>query len=292
MSDRLSIFTTLQKQTLVAITDTFIASLDPDEETRLIRSANSLFSKDQVSLFSKTSASSIALIERLEKKLPLVLNPKQLKDFLLILNLLTYHLPSLLLTGHWTIFKDLGRHERESVMLKWKHSSISALRRVYFSLMGLTLTEGYFPVDTKLFRGLEYPGIKGGQAYFENQPDYEKVNHERLSMLTTAEALGCTEFDAIVIGSGAGGGVAAAELSKSGMSVLVIEKGKYFHQDELVDDDLFAFHNLYETYGITPNSAGTVATLSGSTFGGGTVINYSASLKVKYTRVTITRFLD
>lgn len=280
-TNKLSLFTNVQKQTLAAISDTFIATLSPEEEAKLIKSAKSSFDESQLSLFSKTSATSIAIIERIEKKITMVLTPKQFKDFVLVLNLLSHHSTALILTGHWTLFKDLARQERETVLLKWKHSSLATFRRIYNSFMGLVLTEGYFPTNTPLFRGLQYPGILGGQAFFENQSDYDRIDHERLTMLTTTQALGFSQFDAIVIGSGAGGSVVAAELAKSGMSVLVIEKGKYFHQDDYVpDDDQFAFNNMYENCGIAPNTDGSVNILSGSTVGGGTAINYLASLKV------------
>lgn len=126
-----------------------------------------------------------------------------------------------------------------------------------------------------------YPGAEGGNAYFQQQTDYKKIEHERLHMLSTEEAIDHKPFDVNVIGSGAGGGVAAAELSKAGLFVLVIEKGKYYHQDEMpVDDDGYAYRHLFENGGTAPNAAGSVNFLAASTFGGGTTINYLASIPV------------
>jgi aspartate oxidase len=119
-----------------------------------------------------------------------------------------------------------------------------------------------------------YPGAEGGNAYFQQQTDYKKIEHERLHMLSTEEAIDHKPFDVNVIGSGAGGGVAAAELSKAGLSVLVIEKGKYYHQDG------YAYRHLFENGGTAPNAADSVNFLAASTFGGGTTINYLASIPV------------
>ena len=45
-------------------------------------------------------------------------------------------------------------------------------------------------------------------------------------------------YDALVIGSGAGGGPLAYELAKSGARVLVLEKGRRLERKELIHDEL------------------------------------------------------
>ncbi|CEP11229.1 hypothetical protein [Parasitella parasitica] len=149
--------------------------------------------------------------------------------------------------------------------------------------MGFSLTIAYLDQETPLYHGLHCDDAhEGGHKYFKQQADYHPIQHERLCMPSTDEAqnLHTQHLDVIVVGSGAGGGVVAADLARSGLSVLVAEKGRYFHQDDMEpDNDQFAFSTMYEDGGISPNSAGTVNFLSGSTFGGGTAINYSVSLE-------------
>jgi hypothetical protein len=53
-------------------------------------------------------------------------------------------------------------------------------------------------------------------------------------------------YDVVIVGSGAGGGVMAAELSKAGKRVLVIEKGHHYQQNELTLVQCDGFTNLYE----------------------------------------------
>lgn len=283
-------FSESQKQTLEAIIDTFVAPLDANEESNLIETilnvpgSSSCFTKEQLSQFAKTSGSSIQVVDKIARKIPYILSPKQLNDLLLFINLLSCRPTSILLTGHWKHFKDLQRQERELVFVKWKKSSFAVFKQAYNAFMGLSLTEAYFSLDTPLYEGLHYAEIDGGYKYFKQQSDYEQIKHERLEMITTEDALNLgtkTTFDVIIVGSGAGGGVVAAELAQSGFSVLVIEKGRYFHQDDMVpDNDQNSFLNMFENGGIAPNSTGTVNLLSGSTFGGGTTINYLASLEV------------
>ncbi|KAG2234997.1 hypothetical protein INT48_000239 [Thamnidium elegans] len=279
-----NILNATQRETLAAIANTFVARLTPAQEETLINNTlkvpNNCFTSSQLSQFAQLDASSSDIIDRIEQKLPLTLSPKQINDFIMALNLLSYRPTSIAFTGTWTLFKDLSQTDRENVLLGWKRSSFAIFsKQLYNSLMGLCIISAYGSMETPLYKSLVYPGIEGGHAYFKQQPDYQKVNHERLHMLTTEEAKGKKKYDAIIIGSGAGGGVMAAELSKAGLSVLVIEKGKYYHQDEFdADNDEFALTCLFENGGTAPNSTGSVNFLTASTFGGGTTVNYLASI--------------
>jgi hypothetical protein len=281
-----SVFSDSQKETLTAIVDTFIAPLNTDEEAVLITNTlcvpNTQYTSAQLSQYAQISGSSIQAVEKIENKISSHhISPKQRGDFLMLLNLLSLRPTSILMTGHWTLFKHLKRQEREQVLLKWRRSYFGAFKLLYNTLMGLTLAESYLATDTPLYNSLYHPGIEGGHAYFRQQPDYSKVEHARLSMLTIEEARQLTEVDVIVVGSGAGGGVVAAELAQAGLSVLVIEKGQYLHQDDMKpDDDGFAFSNMFDGGGFVPNATGSVNIISGSSFGGGTTINYLASLEV------------
>lgn len=57
--------------------------------------------------------------------------------------------------------------------------------------------------------------------------------------------------DAAVIGSGAGGAVAAAELARAGWRVVVLEEGGYFTGKDFRGDVAFAFRHLYRDGGLT-----------------------------------------
>jgi choline dehydrogenase-like flavoprotein len=46
------------------------------------------------------------------------------------------------------------------------------------------------------------------------------------------------EFDAVVIGSGAGGGPLAATLAKAGMKVLILEKGPHHKREQFIHDEI------------------------------------------------------
>ena len=91
------------------------------------------------------------------------------------------------------------------------------------------------------------------------------------------------DADIVIVGSGAGGGVAAGILSQcKGKRVIVIEKGTYIHPNnfKLLEKD--AFETLYEGGGLVATSDMGVALLAGSTWGGGTAVNWACSLRTPH----------
>jgi choline dehydrogenase-like flavoprotein len=80
--------------------------------------------------------------------------------------------------------------------------------------------------------------------------------------------------DVCVVGSGAGGGVIAAELARGGRSVVVLEMGGYRNESDFKQLELPGMFELYLGGGLAASEDGSIALLAGSTLGGGTVVNY------------------
>jgi choline dehydrogenase-like flavoprotein len=59
------------------------------------------------------------------------------------------------------------------------------------------------------------------------------------------------ECDVVIVGSGAGGAVAAAELAEAGLDVLVLEAGDHYNRDNYPADRLQAITTLYREAGLT-----------------------------------------
>ncbi|KAI3660705.1 hypothetical protein MP638_001145 [Amoeboaphelidium occidentale] len=86
-------------------------------------------------------------------------------------------------------------------------------------------------------------------------------------------------YDAVVIGSGCGGGVAASFLAKAGHKVLVCEKSGFYRQENITLEEKDSLEKMYLNGGFLPTEDGSVAILAGSCIGGGSTVNWSASLK-------------
>jgi choline dehydrogenase-like flavoprotein len=82
------------------------------------------------------------------------------------------------------------------------------------------------------------------------------------------------ECDAVVVGSGAGGGVVAAELAEGGLDVVVLEEGGYHPTEEFIPDPGAMTRKLYRDGGATM-AVGTPPILfaEGRCVGGSTVVN-------------------
>jgi choline dehydrogenase-like flavoprotein len=88
------------------------------------------------------------------------------------------------------------------------------------------------------------------------------------------------EADVAIVGSGAGGSVAAEILSEAGLRVLLIEAGALRTSDSFKDmDEGRAYRELYQEAAARTTSDGAIAILQGRSVGGSTTVNWSSSFR-------------
>ncbi|MEA2482684.1 MAG: hypothetical protein QOC55_631, partial [Thermoleophilaceae bacterium] len=87
------------------------------------------------------------------------------------------------------------------------------------------------------------------------------------------------EADAVIVGSGAGGGVIAGKLAAAGLKVVVLEAAGYFNESDFKQIELLAYQEMYWRGGPTPTADGNISLQAGTTLGGGTTINWTNCLR-------------
>lgn len=129
-----------------------------------------------------------------------------------------------------------------------------------------------------LMLGYALPGENGLNPFWKQfgyaGPTHSGASNEPDLTLTEPADGAQLQADVVVIGSGAGGGVIAGELSAGGLKVIVLEMGRHFPDAQLGKSELWAYHNLYWRGGFSPSDDGNVSLVAGKTVGGGTTVNW------------------
>lgn len=163
-------------------------------------------------------------------------------------------------------FSALPHGEREAALLRWGGSTVAAKRSIFQGLRSLLIAAYFVAPDATAARAaMGYPEAFGPLPDAPPRPLTPLVvSGDRLSA------------DVVIVGSGAGGGTAAAVLAAAGLDVLVLEKGGYHDDRDFGRGELEALTTLYSG---PPASTleGQLALMSGGTLGGGTVVNWTTS---------------
>jgi choline dehydrogenase-like flavoprotein len=200
-----------------------------------------------------------------------IADPAQVAQLRLVLRLFGSRPANLLLARRWASFATLSPIERERYLHRWARSPL-AMRRSAFQALRKLLT----------FLAYADPGGDGPNARLEAigyRPDRPPVTNRPAPIRPVrpaATGVGPITLDAdvVVVGSGAGGGVVAADLARAGLGVVVLEAGPFVPEPEMPVDELTAFDRLYLDHGLLATWDGSVTMLAGGAVGGGTLVNW------------------
>jgi choline dehydrogenase-like flavoprotein len=166
---------------------------------------------------------------------------------------------------------------REKILLSFINSPIAAKRLIHKVFRALSLSTFYGLLDADKRHIVHdvtgYPIIDPSPA--------PEVAPARLPVITSNQLPTNESYDVIVVGSGCGGGNAAQQVALKGYKVLVIDKGAYIPNEEMGLPEKDAMATFYEKSGLLGTEDGSVSILAASTVGGGSVINWSACLRLQ-----------
>ncbi|CAG8451453.1 6713_t:CDS:2 [Ambispora leptoticha] len=278
------IFNEKKLRVLRALIGTFIGELEESEQEILMKSGAKVVTSHtkHVEELGKYDLSKVEdFLDRIQDKLVKHVPNDKVQQIDFALKVMSNGLTAYPLTGYAKPFYELNKKQREAVLLRWSTSN-QGFQRKTFRNFYLLICTNFWLSPYHFYPAIGYPGAdpeaKGERFTSKEFPRFEFIDPPASSSSKETELT----FDVIIVGSGAGGSVAAAELSKVGYSVLVIEKGKYYHQRDLTLEQADATEKLYENAGLAISEDGSLGILAGSTFGGGTTINWSASLRPQH----------
>ncbi|KAI5238258.1 long-chain fatty alcohol dehydrogenase [Aureobasidium subglaciale] len=201
-----------------------------------------------------------------------------IKELLGVLDALTNARTSWLLTGHLTPFAQLSLRQREKVVQSWATARLQVFRVLFrtFSDMGKAYWTRTSPT---LGRMLAYPYTPINHSYGPGF-DFPFVVFPPLPQGSTLVPA-TLETDVLIIGSGCTGAVAASVLARSGLDVVVAEKGYHWKPTHLPMSEKDGMVHLFANGGVTLADSGKMGILAGSCFGGGGTVNWSASLQLQ-----------
>ncbi|XP_021800094.1 long-chain-alcohol oxidase FAO1 isoform X2 [Prunus avium] len=200
-------------------------------------------------------------------------------------------------------FSSLSLEKRERLLQKWfKHRFLTPIRLAFVYIKFLCLYIFFSRVDKNgenpIWQAIGYHVDTDDQ----NTPTapkerplqkgiIETIYETDTTLLHSLAEKGLTvrhdpqenlykiKCDVVVVGSGCGGGVAAAVLASSGQKVIVLEKGNYFTHSDYSSLEGPSQDQMYESGGIFATIDGKLMIQAGSTVGGGSAVNWSACIR-------------
>ncbi|XVF81021.1 hypothetical protein PTKIN_Ptkin15bG0122900 [Pterospermum kingtungense] len=303
-------FSSAQIQSLAAICETLVPPLPLDTINHSKGSSADQLAALQA--FYKASGADPPLPDEVAELMVKRGQPKVISFVKVVLTVLSFRLGTLLLCGwlscDWTWpfihkFSEIPLGRREQILMKWsRHVQQRLPLRAVFALIKTYCLFIFFSMIDEKSESPSWKAIgydvdnRQKRAYPEGRRPLQKGIIETMQEDDSTFVQSLTEkglevvedqehnvykikCDVVIAGSGCGGGVAAAVLASSGHKVLVIEKGNYFAAEDYTSLEGPSLSELYESGGILTTMNGKFMIMAGSTVGGGSAINWSASIK-------------
>ena len=258
IQETLLLFDPAERATFELICDTLIPRLQPE-------------AGDDPGLF-RLRATDLDIPAQMETVLAELADKKQQRLLRLFLRVIESAAFNLLVTGQPGAFSQLDLQQRTALLNTWAESRIPLARMAFQSVKRLALAMFYATTpggnSNPVWPALKYDGPP---------PSAGSTTRPIQPLIITQDTTLYT--DVLVVGSGAGGGVVAAELTAAGLGVVVAEKGSYYAEPDFHGQEYASSERMYERRTVLTTADTGMNLLAGSVLGGGTVVNWTTSLR-------------
>ena len=215
-----------ETEALDALADTFVPSL--------------AFARDEDPALFSMSASDLGVSARVAEALDRI-DPAKRNGFRFFLGILENPLFIASVSSRAAPFSRLPHATREKILQRLARSAVPQLRSAYQGARSLVMLHAYAangsPESAALLSAIGYEPEVNRKATAPHIP------------LTHPGANSTIECDVCVVGSGAAGSVAAAELAASGQNVLVVEGGSEWSGADYDQHELTGMRRLFREGG-------------------------------------------
>lgn len=245
----------------------------------------------------------VDLVARIEARLEHA-PPERVRELRLALSMLGSRAAGLLVSGMTVPFPRLSDARQDALLARWSTSPLIVARSVYQGVRRLALAVYYAQPESFAALGylgplhLREPAVAWeGPLRGEILPNVEDpvarvargstwsarlaAPVPRTTPVTAHEVTRGQRLtaDVIVIGSGAGGAVAATRLAEAGRDVVVLEEGNLVSDHELNEREGDMTARLYAERGMRATDDLSVVLLQGAAVGGGTLVNWMITFR-------------
>lgn len=214
-------------------------------------------------------ASAIGVPDLLRAEVEALGRPALVGELDAFLDAIESPLANLALAGRAVRFSALPLPEREAYLKRWAASPLPLKRKAFQVLKRLVLLYTYGQDRSPYWRIMGYA-----------RPDLDVPAPPAPLRVRDARPGEEIAADVCVVGSGAGGSVVAARLAAAGRHVVVLERAALRTEDQFDGRELAGYASLFLDRGIATTEDRAISILAGSAVGGGTVVNWSTSLRL------------
>ena len=245
-----------EKEALEALCDAFFPSL--------------AFEKGEDPTLFSMSAADLGVSARVASALEII-DSEKAEAFRFFLRLLENPIFIASIGAKPTRFSRLSLQARERVLHRLARSAVPQLRGAYQGARSLAMLHTYAANGTA-----ESESLLAAIGYEPQLNPKATAPHIPLARVGSDSKLEC---DVCVVGSGAAGGVVAAELATRGKNVIVVDAGGTWSGDGFDQHELTGMQRLFREGGLAGTRDLSMSLLAGASIGGGTTVNWQSCFR-------------